>query len=268
MARALSALGYPIREFVLRTPLKPGATLKSLARKLGANIHGFDSATLDADVLWLAVPDDVIEECAKRVAKGRTFRGRIALHSAGALSSDELSALRKAGAATGSLHPMMSFPSDKISPALRGVSFAVEGDAAAVRVAKQIATDVGGRVLSVDTRHKALYHAFGAMIAPLLVGHFEAAERMARNAGLDAKSARAAMKPIVEKVIAAFLTGGADKAFSGPYKRGDLKTIERHLKAIKGSAEETLYRALAEYTIENVRVANRKQLKRLLERKS
>ncbi len=263
MSRALHNRGYSIREFILRT-LKPAAREKTLARETGAAITTFDDAKLDADVLWIAVPDDAIEEVARRLAKGRSLRGKIVLHSAGALSSRILRPLQKAGAAIGTLHPMMSFSRANRAPELRGVSFAVEGDAAATRAAQRIVRDLGGKLLAIDARHKPLYHAFGAMIAPLLVGHLEAAERMAKRAGLEARAARDVMKPIVEQVLAAFLAGGAEAAFSGPLKRGDVKTIQAHLKALRGSEEETIYRALGRYAVAHIRVENKNKLKKLL----
>src|SRR3954452_13560861 len=89
LARSLAASGYTISEFVLRTTptrTKPGAKLKTLARGLNAKLTTFQDCTLEADILWLAVPDDAIEDCAKRLSKRRNLRGKIALHSSGALS--------------------------------------------------------------------------------------------------------------------------------------------------------------------------------------
>lgn len=263
MARALHRRGYFVREFVLRTVHKPAAGLKSLARQLGSRITSFDEARLDADVLWFAVPDDNIQEVARKISRERNFRGQVAFHSAGAFSSELIAPVGKAGASVGSLHPMMSFSTGNRTPELRGVTFAVEGDPSAVRCAKSIVKDLGGKSLTIRAADKALYHAFGAMIAPLLVAHLEAAERTARRAGLDARRARATMRPIVENVVAAFVAGGAEAAFSGPFKRGDVQTIERHLRALRGE-EETVYRALARYAIEHIPTGNKQKLKKLL----
>jgi len=269
LARSLAAHGYKIREFVLRssssrTKIKPDAQLKTLARELNARTSTFQNCTLDADIIWLAVPDDAIEGCAKRLASGRELQGKIAIHSSGALASDALAAMKRAGASTASLHPMMSFSIGNRNPELRGVWFSVEGDAAAERVARKIVRDVGGNILSLKGDRKALYHAFGAMIAPLLVSHLESAEQMARRVGLSPRTARAVMKPIIEKVVTAFLNGGAQHAFSGPFLRGDVKTVERHLHSLKNSDEDAVYRALARYAIEHIQGENQGKLRKLL----
>jgi predicted short-subunit dehydrogenase-like oxidoreductase (DUF2520 family) len=72
------------------------------------------------------------------------------------------------------------------------------------------------------------------------------------------------MKPILENVVAAFLSGGAQHAFSGPFLRGDVKTVERHLQALRKSDEGAAYRALAEYAIDHIKVENREKLRKLL----
>ena len=54
-------------------------------------------------------------------------------------------------------------------PDLAGVSFAIEGDETAVRVARQIVRNLGGRPVDIQRRDKVAYHAFATMICPLLV---------------------------------------------------------------------------------------------------
>jgi predicted short-subunit dehydrogenase-like oxidoreductase (DUF2520 family) len=264
MARSLSSRGYSIEEFVVR---KPSSRVNALAKALGATVSSFKNCRLGADIVWLGVPDDAIERCAKQLAKRRDLRGKIALHSSGALGSDVLDSLRRNEASVASLHPMMSFSASNRNPDLRGVSFSVEGDPTAVRVARRIVERLGGDVSSVKAEKKALYHAFGAMIAPLLVSHLQAAQLMGERAGFDARRVRSVMKPIVEKVVAAFLAGGAENAFSGPFLRGDVKTVERHLVAIRGCDEEPVYRALAEYAIDHIKGENKEKLRRLLEKR-
>lgn len=261
MARTLSSRGYSIAEFVVR---KPSSRVNALANELGAMVSSFKNCKLQADVLWLAVPDDAIEDSAKQLAKRGNLRGKVALHSSGALASNVLDSLRRNGAAVASLHPMMSFSASNRNPNLRGVSFAVEGDPKAVRVARRIVTRLGGNVSSVKAEKKALYHAFGAMIAPLLVSHLQAAQRMGDRVGFEARRTRTVMKPIVEKVVAAFLAGGAENAFSGPFLRGDVNTVERHLVSLRGSDEERVYRALAEYAVDHIKGENKEKLKKLL----
>src|SRR5262249_20602903 len=115
---------------------------KSLARRLGASASIVSNAPLDADLIWLCVPDGEIAKCARSLA-AKDWNGKIAIHSSGALTSDDLQVLRTRGAHVASAHPMMTFV-DNAKPALQGVGFAIEGDREAVQVVKKIVHRIGG----------------------------------------------------------------------------------------------------------------------------
>jgi predicted short-subunit dehydrogenase-like oxidoreductase (DUF2520 family) len=189
----------------------------------------------------------------------------VALHASGALSSDVLEALAACGVETGSAHPMMTFVAGE-PPSLEGVWFAVEGTPAAVRAASALAKKLGARSFAIEPRSKALYHAFGAMLSPMLATELEAAERIGSRAGIDAKQVRRIMEPIVLRTVRNVLHSGAGKSFSGPLARGDVRTVERHLVSLEGMAEAGVYRALIEYATEVLPVKKGEEMKKLLRR--
>ena len=93
-------------------------------------------ARLEADILWLCVPDAAIapvtRRLVRRVAK-RGLKGQMVVHSSGALNSEVLQAAAKVGASVASVHPLMSFPT-RTPVSLQGVPFGVEADAAGRRI--------------------------------------------------------------------------------------------------------------------------------------
>lgn len=152
------------------------------------------------------------------------------------MTSDILSLLRAKGAAVGSMHPMMSFVAGMVT-SLKGVSFAVEGDAKAVQVAKAVARDVGGESFVLKKSAKPLYHAFGAFASPLLIATLAAGERLGRKAGLSEEQARKAMRPIVAQTLKNYMERGTAAAFSGPLIRGDVETVRKHLEGLRAVPE-------------------------------
>jgi len=128
---ALAAAGYRIDEVVARDAPESRKRGRALARQVGARDVTYEDAALGSEIIWLCVSDDAIAPTASLLAPRTGWKGKIALHSSGARSSRELEPLARRGAAVGSLHPMQTFV--RASPAtLAGVSFAVEGDPAAV----------------------------------------------------------------------------------------------------------------------------------------
>jgi predicted short-subunit dehydrogenase-like oxidoreductase (DUF2520 family) len=209
------------------------------------------------------VPDRAIASCAKKIAGAASTPG-IAFHSSGALSSDELEPLRRKGASVASVHPLMTFvPGSR--PTLTGVPFAVEGDSAAVREARAIIRNLGGRAFPIAKRSKAAYHAWGAFASPLLIAALVTAEQVAAAAGISTPRARKMMLPIVQQTIANYARLGPAHAFSGPIIRGDAATLQKHLEILKRApAARQVYLALARSALKSLPAANRARLKKIL----
>jgi predicted short-subunit dehydrogenase-like oxidoreductase (DUF2520 family) len=227
-------------------------------------------------LLWLCVPDRDIRRAASVLAnhlvarkKGRPqgkqdHSVRFAFHSSGALLSRELEPLRKTGAAVASVHPLMTFVAGA-HPPLRGVPFAIEGDAAAARVAGRIVRRLGGESFALPAGRKAAYHAWATLTSPLLVAFLVTLEEAASAAGLTRRDARRMSLPIITETLANYSRLGPARSFSGPLVRGDAPTVAKHLAVLKkhpGARE--VYVALAQAALRGLPVKNRIELARLL----
>jgi predicted short-subunit dehydrogenase-like oxidoreductase (DUF2520 family) len=266
LAVTLGRAGYPISEIVCRNNSAAKRKAVALARKVhAARASTINGARLNADVVWFCVPDREINNAAHQLASTTDWKRKIAFHSSGALSSDELNILRHRGSAVGSIHPMMTFVNGS-TPSLKGVPFAMEGDAAAIRAGRRMVRDLGGEAFTIQKQHKIAYHAWGSFASPLLVATLVTAEHLARAAGLSHREARWKMLPIVKQTIANYETLGPAGAFSGPIVRGDGEIVHKHLQALKKVPEaREVYLALARAAMRYLPSRNRAQLKKALE---
>ena len=263
LALRLDSAGYPISEVVSRTPASQRRA-RVLTRTLKARSSHQGNARLAAGLVWLCVPDREIAVAAARLVDLTDWKGKIVFHSSGALTSDVLSVLRQRGAKVASVHPMMTFVRGTL-PSLKGIAFALEGDAAAVRPAGRIVRDLGGRALLVRKQSKAAYHAWGAFASPLLVAALVTAEEVARSAGLKTSAARRTMMPIICQTLVNYAALGPAGAFSGPLVRGDAEIVRRHLQALKKTpAARAVYVALSRSALRHLPVQNRRQLGKIL----
>jgi predicted short-subunit dehydrogenase-like oxidoreductase (DUF2520 family) len=263
LALELQRAGYRVREVISRNNRASRKRARELAKRVRAHASSSDTARIDTPLIWFCVPDREIAEAARDLAQA-AWKGKIAFHSSGALASDELDSLRKRGASVAAVHPMMTFVRGSV-PALQNVPFALEGDAAAVRVARRIVKDLGGRAFSISKKNKAAYHAWGGFISPLLVLTLVAGEKAARAAGLSAADARKKMLPIVRQTLANYSSLGPAGAFTGPIGRGDTATVREHLRVLKKIPEaREVYVALARVALRHLPVQKRKELGKLL----
>jgi predicted short-subunit dehydrogenase-like oxidoreductase (DUF2520 family) len=262
LAVSLRHAGYKIEGVLAR----PGTSLRKaqkLAKETGARAAVIPAET-QAAVVWFCVPDAEIAQAAQALALEIDWGKKVALHSSGALASDELGALRQRGAAVASVHPLMTFVRDS-RPSLAGVSFAIEGDGAALKVARRIVNDLGGRAYPIRKTDKAAYHAWGTFASPLFTALLTTTEQVAALAGVKPQEARRRMIPILRQTLANYAAFGAAGAFSGPIVRGDVDTVKRHLRVLRGvPAARHLYLALAQAALQYLPAKRKSALSRAL----
>ena len=261
---ALKAAGYQIDAVAFRNLPASRKRASALAKKLRTKSIPIEEVTPASDVVWLCHTDDALPETAALLARHSGWKGKIVLHSSGALSSEVLAPLQRVGAHAASLHPMMTFvPGSR--PKLQTVPFAVEGDPPAVTAARKIAKALKAEVFEIKKDAKVLYHALGSFSSPLIVATLVTAERVGRAAGLSAKQVAKVMQPILRQTMKNFLERGAASAFSGPIKRGDLNTVRRHLENLARVPQAgAVYRALVKSALLDLPAENREELLKLL----
>lgn len=257
LLEGLRRAGIPVNEVVTRTRRRGGTTLAE--------------ARLDAQILWLCVPDEAIADVAAAIAErrrdqGSKLRSQLVVHSSGALTVDALETARKAGAAVASVHPVMSFPTRKIVP-LKDVLFGVEAQQTQVkRRLYGLIGKIGGKPFAIRSAKKALYHAAGTLASPLLVSELSAAMATARLAGLSDREARKWVRVLAQATVRNVFEHGETKSFSGPFARGDVATIRLHLQALTTHPIVTdIYGSLARYAVEVLPVERKSELRSLLE---
>lgn len=232
LARRLRELGWTVGAVVTRS----ASTARAAVRAIGGGEPraGLTRQLLAADVVLVTTPDDALRSVAALLARmgGREWRGKVALHTSGALDRSVLAPLARLGAATGSLHPMQTF-SGRGVPRLEGIVFGIEGDLRARKMARAIVRTVGGVPFVIEARGKPAYHAAGALVAGLGLAVTEAATRILMEFGFTRRSAARALLPLVREMLENFESIGPRASWTGPLSRGDFATVAMHRKALR-----------------------------------
>ena len=237
LGRRLREAGWKIGTVVTRSD----ASARRAVRFIGAGKPhgGLTRQILNSSVILIATPDSAVRGVAQELARigAEELRGKIVLHTSGALDASALGAVRAFGAAAGSMHPLQSFSGIGASQ-LEGKIFAVEGDPAAMRTARQITRALGGAPLQIDGGKKPLYHAGAAMAAGHVLAVVEAAARLLMCVGMNRREAVRAMLPLTRQVLQNFERLGPRAAWTGPLARGDYEIVEVHVKALRHAPKE------------------------------
>ena len=247
LAVALSQNGYAIVAAASRT--------FASAQALAARVPGcaaFETGQEVADAaefVFITTTDDAIEHVAAAVS----WRpGQGVAHCSGAASLDVLSGPAAQGAIAGAFHPVQAFSSVEGGvKSIPGITFGIEGNPEVRSFLDEMALAIGGIPIFLKPEDKALYHASAVMMGNLLTVLAAVASGLWSNIGLTRADGVKALAPMMRQVSINLETSGIPGAVAGPYIRGDVGTIRKHLEALHLQAPDVLplYRELAKSAI-------------------
>ena len=208
----------------------------------GRVISHIDELSQQPAELWMiATPDDAIRRCAEQLAtlKNMDWNGTTTFHSSGLKTALELAPLQNLGSSIASAHPAHSFASPQRSLTnFAATVCTLEGDDKAITVLDGLFSGIGGQTTRLQPEAKALYHAATVMASNYLVALIGASETLLEKAGIEDALACAILSPLMRQSLENGLTEGAAKALTGPIARGDIETLQAHLKAITQTAPD------------------------------
>jgi len=204
-----------------------------------------EDAALGASVVVLAVPDDVLAETARRVAKGMR-EGAVVVHTSGIRGTDLLA---PCGSNVAAIHPAQTIPEPTTD--LTDVYFAVTAPEHMREWSWWFVGELGGLPVDVPEDQRALYHA-----ALSIASNFTVA--LAGDAA-DLLGKPEALAPLIKQTVDNVIRLGADAALTGPIVRGDAGTVRAHIAALTAKAPHLLesYVANARRTLDRAIKAKR-----------
>lgn len=189
-------------------------------------------AATGVDLLVIATPDAAVADVAAAVEPGTA----VVAHLSGALGLAPLAPHPRHGV----LHPLVALPDpQRGAERLVGAWFGLDemGDP----LLEEVVAELHGRVVRVSGDGWSRYHAAAVIASNHLVALYGQVERVAASVG-------APLEPFLDLgagALADVTALGPAAALTGPVRRGDRATVERHLAALPAE-ERAAYEALAE----------------------
>jgi len=234
---ALKVAGHPI-PYICGRDKESNEKLVHILNKSENNPHNIEEMTkstndfaflADSDIVILAVSDDAIEDLAITFSSigQKCDKKPILLHTSGASSVNLLSM----NSSYGVLYPLMTL--SKVKPVeFKLVPFFIESSNKEVeKVLINIVTSLGAEYRILNSPERLKIH-----LAAVYVSNF--VNYLIGLAFDLCKPNQTFLMPLaIETVRKAFLYEHPSLVQTGPAKRGDIKTIEKHLKLLEGMSE-------------------------------
>ena len=257
LGRLLRQKRFPIVGVAGRSPESVRGAIKFIGA--GRAKRSASTAARGADVVFLTTPDKMIRPVCEEIAAAGAFkRGAVVFHCSGAYGADLLVSASERKAHAAALHPLQSFASPEAAvKRMKGTYFTFDGDEVAAPVAERIVEALGGRMVRIPPQNKALYHAASCVLSNYLVSIADLGLIMLTLSGLRPEEAVRAARPLLRGTVENIGILGVPDALTGPIARGDVETVERHLRAL-GPLPKAVRRLYCQLGLYTVRVAQRK----------
>jgi len=229
LAVRLSRKGFEIAAVTSRSP---ASALRLI--QMAGNGHQCGSPQEVADhsnLVFITTPDDAIPVVVDQV---NWHQNQSVVHCSGADSLDVLEPARIVGAQVGSFHPLQTFASiQKAIDNLPGSTFALEAEGDLLETLKAMATALEGRWIKLGAGDKAAYHTAAVITSNYLITLVKLATDLWGSFGIPRDQAIQALLPLLKGTISNIENLSVPNALTGPIARGDVGTIQIHLKTLK-----------------------------------
>lgn len=190
----------------------------------------------DADVYLLSVKDDALAEVASQIS----LKGKIVAHCS---ASMEKEVLKKCSTNFGVFYPLQTF-SRNVEVDFKNIPILIEGaNKKTVSVLKEIASSLSDEVMEVNEQQRLAVHV-AAVFANNFSNHlFSVAEEILNKEKISYRI----LLPLIEETVRKIKEHSPSEIQTGPAKREDKKTIQKHLKYLSGNKNlKELYEVLTE----------------------
>ncbi len=199
---------------------------------------------INSDIIIFSLSDKYLHKIIKQCSRFKIdFSSKIIFHTSGIENSDIFNLLKVNKSNTGSLHPLQTFNKISYSKSelLKNIYFGIEGGTNAIKYFINYIKCLNSKYIFVPKNKKILYHTVCVIASNFLVSHFKIISKIIDKIKLKNDNNIDIVEPIVRKTIDNIFKHGIKDSLTGPFDRGDIKTIDLHLINIKEELPYLLY---------------------------
>ena len=236
LGKHLFHLGYTIPVVYSRNI----ATANALALQINAlAVNTLDAIPTNADLYLLAVADNAILKLANALAMRGINRGLV-VHTSGGTPTEPLGAFFHN---FGSFYPLQSFSKEKI-PDWSSIPICIHANTTAgIQLLEQIAQKCSPHVHLINDEQRAALHVAAVFVNNFTNHLYHIGETITKNYQVDFNL----LKPLINETVVKIAQHTPRSMQTGPAKRNDTKTIEKHLNMLHNHPDwQHLYKILTQ----------------------
>lgn len=181
------------------------------------------SELIEADVYLIGIPDDAIAAFSEKLP----FQNRLVVHTSGGVGIDKLADKNRKGI----FYPLQTFSKQRPVD-FKTIPICVEAEnTEGLVLLKKLGECISEKVVEISSEERAKLH-----LAAVFVNNFtNHLYQIGHNILEENKLSFDLLKPLIQETANKIESLSPTQAQTGPAKRNDLKTIEKHLHLLEGS---------------------------------
>ena len=187
----------------------------------------------EADIYIISVTDDAISE----VASALPFSGRLVVHTSGSVSQNSLDSKNKRGV----FYPLQTFSKNK-EVDFKKVPLCLESEHAEdYIILEKLANVIADNVYSVDSIQRQSLHVAAVFVSNFVNHMYKLGNDICQNHNLSFNI----LKPLITETAAKVQLLPPAEAQTGPAKRNDQTTIQKHIDFLEDENMKEIYHILS-----------------------
>lgn len=183
----------------------------------------------EVDVYIIGIPDDAISAFSESLP----FQNKLVVHTSGGIAMDALASKNRRGI----FYPLQTFSKER-KVDFKNIPICIEAENDSdLKLLKVLGKAISEKVVEISSEQRAKLH-----LAAVFVNNFtNHLYQISSDILKDEKLSFDLLKPLIMETAAKIETLSPEKAQTGPAKRNDVKTIEKHLHLLGNSEYSELY---------------------------
>ena len=187
----------------------------------------------DADLFIIAVSDDAISE----VSKILNNKKGIVVHTSGTVEKEVIQSKRK-----GVFYPLQTFTKNK-KVDFSSIPICIEANTKKdLRIIEKLAETISTKVYEISSKQREKLHLAAVFVNNFTNHMYSIGNTICEKEGVSFDI----LKPLITETVDKLQFLSPEKAQTGPAKRNDVLTIQKHLTSIENPIHKKLYQLISE----------------------
>jgi predicted short-subunit dehydrogenase-like oxidoreductase (DUF2520 family) len=197
------------------------------------------SQIVDADVYIIGIPDDAISAFSESLP----FQNKLVVHTSGGVSMEALSNKNRCGI----FYPLQTFSKHR-EVHFENIPICIEAeDPKDVKLLQNLAETISKNVVEISSKKRAKLHLAAVFVNNFTNHLYEMGSEILKDNDLPFDL----LKPLIIETASKIETLSPEKAQTGPARRNDSRTIEKHLHLLGDSNYRKIYELFTEELKQN-----------------